>query len=144
LKGIKAEDPVRFVGSGKNLAFIAQLGLSIGLYTLIPTFVALISRKSRAQQAGLLDIPSTSFSPPLAAATVNPPIPITATKPLDRVSSLLQPSATLSVVAAPSPSSLLPLFTTSPAPYRSTLPSVARPDLLPLPSGGWRIPAANI
>jgi hypothetical protein len=131
LRGVKAEDPVRFVGNGKNLAFVAQLALSVGLYTLIPTFVTLVTRKSRARQAGLLV--------PHAPETPIPPLPVATVKP----EPLSQPFRPLSVVSVASDPISVPLL---PSPINlgaTVLPLKPSPILIPLSTGGFRIPALS-
>lgn len=72
------------LGSGRNVAYAAQLALSVGLYTLVPTFVALVTRRDRARQAGL--IPSAPVLapslPPVAPVPLAPPLMPNVSQPL--------------------------------------------------------------
>ncbi|MEB3206940.1 MAG: hypothetical protein VKK59_06305 [Vampirovibrionales bacterium] len=72
----------KHVGSGKNVAFLAQLASGIVFYASLPTVLNLVFRKNRAQKLGLLNsavqpLPLPSLAAKPITVNFNPPTKVT-------------------------------------------------------------------
>ncbi|MFM7390178.1 MAG: hypothetical protein ACKO34_06105 [Vampirovibrionales bacterium] len=88
------------VGEGKNVQMLAKIGLSCLVYTGLPQAYSLLTRKKRAEKAGLLQQP---------APLLSPSTPVSSPKPS------LSP-ANDSTAAATPPARISPLNVASPMP----------------------------
>ena len=68
-----SEKESKLFGSGENLVYLGQLGVSVGLYSAMPMLANLCFRKKRAVKAGLYDDETPSaVLPPRSVLPINP------------------------------------------------------------------------